>query len=167
MANVRIGSDGGDCIIVDGVAYGKVTSPVQPTSGAITATPTIINITEFTFRWDDDGVEWGSNHRTWTACEMGIANNLAVNKGYVVGGWATIYTAPSAGVIRVWVVPYQAGTMDIKNNGTVIVTNWSDHFSWACPIHVAAGDVIDVWCRHQTYGWGTPAYSFFLPNVYP
>jgi hypothetical protein len=164
---VRIGSDGGDCIIAGGVAYGKVTSPVQPTSGAITATPTIINITGQSFTYDDDNVNGGSNHNVWTPCEMGIANNLAVNQGAATGGWVDIYTAPSTGVIRVWALQYQNSRMDIKKNGTVILTNWLDFIGRAAAIRVVSGDVIAVYCRNQTYGWGTRAYSFFLPSVYP
>jgi hypothetical protein len=165
---VRVGSNGGDCIIAGGVAYGKVTSPVQPTSGAITATPSTINITEFnSFRYDDDRVFQGGNHNVWTACEMGISDNLAVNKGSAYGGWVDIYTVPSAGIIRVWSLPYQNSALSIKKNGTIVVTNWPDSQWQSCPIYVVAGDVIAVSCHNQTYGWPTPAYSFFLPNVYP
>ena len=165
---VRIGSAGGDCIVVSEVAYGKVTSPVQPTSGAITATPNIINITNFnSFRYDDDRVFQGSNHNVWTACEMGISDNLAVNKGAAAGGWVDIYTVPSAGIIRVWSLQYRSSILDIKKNGTIVVTRWPDSQWQSCPIYVAAGDVISVWCRNNPYGWGTQAYSFFLPNVYP
>ena len=164
---VRVGSNGGDCIIVSQKAYSKVTDPVQPTSGAITGTPTIINITGQTFRYDDDNVRYGSNHNVWTACEMGIANNLVANKGSASGGWVNIYTAPSAGIVRVWSLPYQSSILDIKKNGTVIVTNWFDSLSMAAAVQVVTGDVIDVWCRNNPYGWATPAYSFFLPNVYP
>jgi len=161
MPSVRIGNDGGDCIIAGGVAYKKVTSPVQPTSGAITATPTTINITGQTFDYDDTGVGGGSNHRYWTPCEIGISKYVAGNQGAAVGVWVNIYTAPSAGVVRLYGGENHDFFFDVKLNGTIIATHRSGNgFRVAWPVGVMQGDIIDV-------NAGDWVYSIFLPTTYP
>jgi hypothetical protein len=165
MAWVRIGVNGGDCIIVDGVAYGKVTVPPQPTSGAITATPDIINIIEREFDYDDSIVWGGNNHRTWSACEMGIALYGDGNQGSVTShnSWANIYTALSAGMVRVY--GQNDVSFRIKLNGTVLTTGASANgIKVSYPIGVVLGDVIDV---YMNYGSDLTLFSIFLPNVYP
>ncbi len=166
MAWVRIGNDGGACIIVDGVAYGKVTNPVQPTSGAITDTPDVINISEIVFDNDDSNVWHGPNHRTWSACEVGIAKYVPGNQGSVLSQptWVTLYTAPSAGVVRTYGMGGGDGlNYSIKLNGTILTTTASDRdMGLAYGVGVMSGDVIEV-----KLGGDRWLYSIFLPNVYP
>jgi hypothetical protein len=171
MANKRIGNDGGNCIIVDGVAYKKVTVPAQPTSGAIDSVPTIINISQYTFSWDDSNARFGLDHNIWTPCEMGIAFNLAVNHGVATlagnGVYVAFYTAPSEGVFRYFGGIANFETVQIKINGV-----WVQHGAAPMDIQVDAhalrvstGNVITL--APNTNRPGNQVQGYFLPNVYP
>ena len=171
MTKVRIGYNGGDCIIVAGVPYSKVTSPVQPTSGAINASPTTINISSYGWRYDDIGVEWGGNHNPWTPCEMGISHYIPANVSTVTLVTAyvyyTLYTAPSAGILRTH-MPGDYTTGDCwRVNGTPVFckggTMRGTTYANSIALGLALGDVVS--CRSQNAG--NIAYGYFLPSVYP
>jgi len=173
MTKVRIGYDGGDCIIVAGVPYSKVTSPVQPTSGAVNASPTTINISSYFWRYDDIGVEWGGNHNPWTPCEMGISHYIPANVSTVAvvpaNVWYTLYNAPSAGTLRTYIGDVN-GTISWKVNGTVVFTktDWTGdrgmYYFASIALQLALGDVVS--CRTDRAD-ASGAYGYFLPNVYP
>ena len=169
----RIGFDGGDVINVAGVLYKKASG--QPSSGAIDTTPTDTGISAFTFFWDDHSVVNGPTHRTWTACEIGIAG---WGTGNQASAWCQshtvtyIYTAPSAGVIRlrsrsnnfystaiyingVWAAQGDfAGANPWPNTGRYGPGAWP----------VAAGDIVQGW---ENRGIPQTIDIWFLPNVYP
>lgn len=173
MAKVRIGNDGGACIIVEGVPYSKVTDPVQPTSGAINASPTTINISSYTWSYDDLNVWNGSEHRTWTPCEMGICKYVAGNQDTVqIPKWSheyvLLYTAPSDGIIRVWSDLGQQWPLAIAINGVLMLNvTGIDLQGRARALRVAEFDEITIAELDWVLDADKWAYSFFLPDVYP
>jgi hypothetical protein len=173
MPSVRIGFDGGNVINVAGVLYKKASG--QPSSGAIDTTPTNTGIFAFTFFWDDFSVAYGPTHRTWTACEIGIAGWGTGNQASALCASGTvtyIYTAPSAGVVRLRTRADWFGVTAIYINGV-----WAAQGDFAGPnpwpdtgrygpgaTSVKAGDLVQGW---QNRGLAQTIDVWFLPDVYP
>ena len=164
MPSVRIENDGGDVINIDGVIYTKASG--QPSMGDITAVPTTTNITEYTWKYDDSRVDGGSNHRTWTAEEMAVCAYGTGNQGYIATvevPYQLIFTAPSPGIIRVWIISSAGLRIQINSTSHTdeyykVVANMNESQAFG----LNTGDEVNVRCD----SWRS-VYSRFLPLVYP
>jgi len=172
MPSARIGIDGGAVIVVNGVAYWRVST--TPSPGAVTGVASKTNVPGRTWSYDDSGVLGGPDHRVWTACECAIAGWGTGNQGSCYcpdGGSYYLFTAPSNGVARSAHYPqsYDYGTSFYVNS--IFRVNWSDTTGWAGPsswptagggpFKLLTGDVVTIRSASNNY-----QYLWFLPDVY-
>jgi hypothetical protein len=168
MPSIRLGNNDGNTISLNGVIYRLAAD--QPTAGAITDVPTVANIAGQTWTYDDSNVPGGSNHRTWDSNEMGVCTYGTGNQGGPVtltndNTFYNMYTAPSAGIVRVYGTWGGGEHYDVKVNGSTVLSNVvADDYGHSQAVRVAVGDVVSFSRR----GAGSQsAYSLFLPDVYP
>jgi len=105
MANMKFLNDHGQVIVHDGVPYRKLSG--QPSIGVPNATTLpddLFDVQAYTWTYDDSNVSGGSDHRIWTAEEMAVASlsQFDITGPSLSGGTHTIFTAPGAGVCRLW-----------------------------------------------------------------
>jgi len=168
VSTVRISTDGGAVIDVSGVIYTQHAG--QPTLGLVTDTPTHTNIAAKTWTYDDSNVNGGSNHITWTAVEMAVCLYGTGNQGGPVTltndhTFYNMYTASSAGTVRVYGTWGNGEHYDIAVNGYTILLNLvADEYAHSQAVGVRAGDTVSFSRRG---GGSQSAYSLFLPNSYP
>jgi len=167
MPSVRIGFDGGSVINVAGVIYAKATG--QPSSGAVTTVPTDYGIEANEYEYDDSKVRYGSNHRTWTACEQGISRYGAGNQSQteVIAATKTdIFTTPSSGTLRLYSSWSTGGYLYVYVNGAQVFYDESSipgyGYLQSAAFILGSGSVVAVKVAHAA-----TIYAWFLPNVYP
>jgi len=176
MTSIRLTADRGTICRVDGVIYEKAND--QPSVGAPDKTFTesdVANISAITFTYDDSGVNGGSNHRTWSAKEVGVAyylsehifDNNIEKTTYMYGQLGKlVFTAPSNGILRV-ASQYGSENCEAKLDGVSVYRPYSTPpaISDGLPVAVIAGQVLRV-------NWNSPNYPCmfycrFLPATWP
>ena len=159
MANMKFLNDHGQVIVHDGVPYRKLSG--QPSMGMPNASlqsGDLTNIQEYTWTYDDSNVSGGSDHRIWTAEEMAVASLPQFNvTHWSYAGTRTLFTAPSAGVCRLW-----GSNVTWYVNGQVLSVVASSQVD-ASAIKVLQNDVISE-TTGQPSGTG---YVKFIPFVWP
>ena len=105
MPNIRSTTDWGNTWYHNGKCYSLVGySPGEPTASPLSGDN--LYVAPVTFVYDDDWVEGGNSHRTWTSCEMCVSKLLSIhykeNVPQVGDSWKFHYRAPVNGVIRMW-----------------------------------------------------------------
>jgi hypothetical protein len=172
MSNIRLSADYGSVVHVGGVCYKKADD--QPSTGVPNksiATGDTINISSRTFTVDDDGVSGGSNHRTWTACEVCVSEYMSIHRGAVSfsnenGVKKTLFTAPYGGIIRVWrtTSSFQFSQYLLINDVIVNDLFGPSNITDSVPWKLAKDDVFAVQARDTT------SFAFaciFLPYQWP
>ena len=179
MSTIYLPNDAGDVFYdssADECYHKAATNPVCHPADASLGAGDVTGVSGVTHALDDSGVYEGSTHRTWTACQMCVALHVSGNQGeetiYDDSGAVDVFTAPSAGVARVWTASHSGDTnyvrVNVKVNGTNVlssiqlVTN-----AYYYPVRLASGDVLAV----EPVGWGADgeltARVIFCPYVYP
>jgi hypothetical protein len=163
MSNIRTPNDYGAAWRHNGECYHKLNS--QPSLGAATdsaQTGDVLNYADYAWQYDDSGTENGTVHRTWTACQMCVAN-LPAHVGASADNYPTaeeIFTAPCAGVIRITGAGSKYNTIKIYVNGTEVASTWGDE---TFPVRLVSDDVVSV----KSSGSDQSITSIFLPYVWP
>jgi hypothetical protein len=178
MSTIYLTSDAGD-VFYDASAdkcYHKaaanpVCQPPDTSLGAGDAT----GVAAVTFELDDSGVSGGTNHRTWTACQMCVALHVSGNQAEVEclanGTKYTLFTAPSAGVLRCWISDWGGGTGGndkiYVNDGLFSTGQMVTNLGYRPSGPLASGDVVKVELNDMNVGTTSIVSGIFCPFVYP
>jgi hypothetical protein len=164
MANLIFAQYVDDAIIYsDGVAYhyvGTTASAPNADVGDIGQQ----NIPAYTFSRSDP-----QGKTEYSKCEHAVACFVAANVGdvelLVANTEYTVYTAPSDGVIRVWITEW--GNQQFFVNGINIFTASSGYGNkvFSYPMNLNSGDVVTV-ATSAIAGAGSFSESYFLPDTY-
>ena len=174
MTNIRTANDHGDVWYnaSAGKCYHKLTG--QPTAGLPDTTLAAgdeTDIQSISFSHDNTSPYLAS----WTACERGTADNVAAYNSETVmvqDEYADVYTAPSAGEIRIW--HDGSDSRGIYLNGVYAEKNlaYNDHKSFfaARALRLQTGDVVSIG-HHNGSGDGIPSsgdtiHVRFRPDSY-
>lgn len=167
--------DAGDAIVISGVAYHRnASNPICHSADTTPGSGDVLDIDKYTWSRDDSNVSSGTDHRTWTACQMAVAEEINGGELEIAAEDFDVYqdlvTAPAAGIIRVWTDPsiYAGG----GNGGSIKVgiaeRGWYHENSdkaTALPFKMQSGDLCQV--KVKASAGPVTVYYAFCPYVYP
>ncbi len=171
MSTIYLPNDAGDVFYdasADMCFHKAAANPVCQAADTSLAAGDVTGIVAVTFRYDDDDVDGGSSHRTWTACQMCAA--VQKHGGFLAepasSQWNSIFTAPAAGIFRAWKGNGNSPSWKGRINGVETgwwVVSWHDSQGDSRPLRMASGDVLEM---YNDSGCGDLTW-FFCPYVYP
>jgi hypothetical protein len=139
----RFAEDQGEVVLYENIPI-KKKSIIHNVPNASIKVKDIPNIVSYTWNYDDDDVELGDSHRTWSAHEVAVATmEEFVNTSITVNNtMSNICYAPTGGVIKIYLNSNDLKDIKIYKEGTLIADRYPYPKANAISVPVAAGDLI-------------------------